>query len=111
MKHWGIQTDHALSGMDALNKLKTQQFDLILMDLQMPEMSGYETCAHIRSNPEFNHLHIPIIALTADVMPEIRERALAEGMNDYISKPFNPAELQTKLQFYLDAGKTRKADA
>lgn len=110
MKHWGIQTDYALSGIDALNKLKTHQVDLILMDLQMPEMSGYETCAHIRSNPEFNHLHVPIIALTADVMPEIRERALAGGMNDYLSKPFNPAELQAKLRYYLDAGKTLKAD-
>lgn len=101
IQHWGIETDKALSGTEALSKLKTQQYDLILMDLQMPEMSGYETCEHIRSNPEYNHLRIPIIALTADVMPEIRERAIAAGMNDYISKPFNPTELQTKLAFFL----------
>ncbi|MES2558418.1 MAG: ATP-binding protein [Bacteroidota bacterium] len=101
MSRWGVQSGHALSGMAALDKLKEEQFDLVLMDLQMPEMSGYEACAHIRSNPEYKHLTVPIIALTADVMPETKERALAEGMNDYLSKPFNPAELQEKLIFHL----------
>lgn len=110
IKHWGMKTDKALSGMEALAKLKTQQFDLILMDLQMPEMSGYETSTHIRSNPEFNHREVIIIALTADVMPEIRERAIAAGMNDYISKPFNPTDLRVKLTHYLNKGNIKKTD-
>jgi len=101
VNRWGLQTETATSGRAALTKLKEQQFDLILMDLQMPVMSGYETCAFIRSDPAYGHLHVPIIALTADVMTETRERAILHGMNDYISKPFNPEELHIKLLYYL----------
>ncbi|MES2778911.1 MAG: response regulator [Bacteroidota bacterium] len=101
VNRWGLHTETATSGKAALTKLREQQFDLILMDLQMPIMSGYETCAFIRSDPAYRHLNVPIIALTADVMSETRERAILHGMNDYISKPFNPEELHIKLLYYL----------
>jgi signal transduction histidine kinase/CheY-like chemotaxis protein/Tfp pilus assembly protein PilF len=107
LNRWGIHTDSAMSGMEALDTLKKKQFDLILMDLQMPEMSGYEACAIIRSNPAYCHINVPIIALTADVLPETKARAIAVGMNDYISKPFNPAELQIKLKHHLNRSGTK----
>lgn len=101
LSRWGAQIERALSGREALDMLKQQTFDLILMDLQMPEMSGYEVTQHIRSSAEYHHTNTPIIALTADVMSETRSNAIAAGMNDYISKPFSPDELYRKLLYYL----------
>ena len=74
--------------------LQEGSYDLILMDMQMPEMDGYEATRHIR---EALKLDIPIIALTAHAMSEEREKCIALGMNDYISKPFDPKELEAKI--------------
>lgn len=101
MKTWGLDVDSATSGREAYDKVLRNSYDLILMDLQMPEMDGYEASLLIRSLPEERYRHIPIIALTADVMPEVKEKAISAGMNDYISKPFNPRELYGKLAQHL----------
>ncbi len=93
-----IIVDIAESGNRAIEKLKQgKQFDAILMDIQMPEMDGYETTKIIRES--FKTL--PIIAMTANVMASDREKCIAAGMNDYISKPINVGQLFKTLSNWL----------
>ncbi|MDQ7091257.1 MAG: response regulator [Methylococcales bacterium] len=87
----GLIVDLAEGGQQALDKINQQPFDLVLMDLQMPEMDGYETCRQIRRNLKYQDL--PIIALTAHAMSDIKDKCLHAGMNDYASKPFKMNEL------------------
>lgn len=97
--NWGGKSQHAMSGKEAIEMLKTQTFHIVLMDLQMPDMDGYETTQHIRTFlPE-----VPIIALTADAMLETKTTVLESGMNDYITKPFNPQQLKGILEHYGNA--------
>ena len=91
----------ASNGLEVLEWLTKAQFDLVLMDVQMPEMDGYEATRHIRSQPEL--LNMPIIALTANAVAEGRERCLAVGMDDFIVKPINPEYLSIKLAQWLPA--------
>ena len=93
LQNWGANLDVAENGEIAVSKVKEKSFDLILMDLQMPVMDGYTATTTIRS---FNK-EIPIIALTASVMLEKKDKALELGMNDYILKPFDPNELHSKV--------------
>ena len=79
----------------ALELAESMDFDLILMDLQMPRMNGYDTTKAIRKIAR--HEHTPIIALTASAVLEVKEKALIAGMNDFVSKPFNPSELFLKI--------------
>jgi CheY-like chemotaxis protein len=71
------------------------------MDLQMPEMDGYETTQRIRSS-NTSYQNIPIIALSASAMLQIRDKALVIGMNDFVTKPFNPNELYAKMLNLLE---------
>lgn len=87
------------NGRLALDALHEEHFDFILMDIQMPEMDGFEATRNIRTNENFKKISdIPIIALTAFAMTGDRERCLEAGMNDYLSKPVNIAVLQDMLQ-------------
>ena len=72
-------------------------FDLILMDLQMPIMDGYEATEIIRSMKDTSKNKIPIIALTAAALSEVKKEVYASGMNDSVKKPFDPIELQKKM--------------
>ncbi|SDE04295.1 PAS domain S-box-containing protein [Dyadobacter soli] len=100
MRQWDIQYDLAENGLVALEKVQANDYDLVLMDLQMPEMDGYEATRHIRSLPDEKYQRLPIIALTASAMMDIKDIAFTVGMNDYISKPFSPAELYAKVASY-----------
>ena len=91
-KHGHILTV-ADNGVEALKIWRSQNFDLILMDMQMPEMDGIEATRHIRKQERESGDHIPIIAMTANVMPEDRQRCLAAGMDGYVSKPVNSEAL------------------
>jgi signal transduction histidine kinase/CheY-like chemotaxis protein len=82
----GYQTDVAANGADALGMIERTQYDAVLMDCQMPEMDGYEATKLIRKS-ETSRRHLPIVAMTADALSGDRERCLAAGMDDYISKP------------------------
>lgn len=93
LKRWGVILSVSQNGMEAIEKVHKNKFDLILMDLHMPDLDGYQTTQEIR---KFN-TEIPIFALTADAFSDTRTRALASGMNDFISKPFNPDELYNKI--------------
>ena len=100
MKQWDIEYDVAENGLIAYETVQQNDYDLILMDLQMPEMDGYEATAKIRYLPHPKYASLPIIALTASAMLDIKDIAFRVGMNDYISKPFTPAELYTKIAAY-----------
>ncbi|HRG57623.1 MAG TPA: ATP-binding protein [Bacteroidia bacterium] len=94
LKKWNVIVESAINGKHALALLEKKEYDIILMDLQMPEMDGYETTELIRnpSSPVLNH-RIPIVAVSADAFTETKERALALGMNEFITKPINKTEL------------------
>ncbi|MGE5452103.1 MAG: MASE3 domain-containing protein [Acidobacteriota bacterium] len=87
----GMHVTVAASGQQALDQLATGLPDIVLMDVQMPEMDGYETTRRILAEPAWRHL--PVIAMTAHAQPSDRERSLAAGMKDHVTKPFEPKEL------------------
>jgi len=87
----GHDVDVAENGRVALERVRATRYDMVLMDIQMPEMDGYEAADRIREIPECRDL--PIVALTAHVLADERERCLAHGMNAYLSKPFKAFEL------------------
>ncbi len=110
LKNKEIKVDVANNGMVALEKIKSMDYDLVLMDLQMPEMDGYEAAAKIRSFKERYFQEIPIIALTASTMSEVRRRVLESGMNDYISKPFVPDTFYNCLYKFIKKSPRNKLD-
>ena len=93
----GHRVDVANNGIEALAALKNASYDMVLMDMQMPEMDGYEATAEIRKMaPEYREL--PVIAMTANAMKGDREKCIAAGMDDYISKPVKPKGLLEMVQ-------------
>jgi CheY-like chemotaxis protein len=100
MKQWDVECDVAENGEIALMLVQTNNYDMVLMDLQMPEMDGYQTTMAIRQLPGAKYKDLPIIALTASAMLEIQDKAFTVGMNDYVSKPFNPNDLHRKIAAY-----------
>jgi len=102
LKKFGVQVDLAGNGEEALNSLETLPFDLVLMDCQMPVMDGYEATKQVRhAESKVLNREIPIIAMTANSMAGDREKCLAVGMNDFISKPINPNKVQEALKRWL----------
>jgi PAS domain S-box-containing protein len=100
MNQWGVDYDIAPNGLIAYELVQTSHYDLVLMDLQMPEMDGYKATQEIRKLEGRKYADLPIIALTASAMIDIKDMAFAVGMNDYISKPFNPRDLYSKIAAY-----------
>ena len=98
LKDWGFKYTICSNGKNALDNLKSNTYDLILMDIQMPELNGHETAEHIRRKLK---LELPIIAMTAHAMPGEKEKCLRVGMTDYISKPINEIELFNMITNYL----------
>lgn len=99
--------DIANNGKEALDKIALAKFDLILMDVQMPILDGLKATQKIRELERSTGTHIPIIAVTANAFPEDREKCIAAGMDDYISKPFDPAILITKIKENLNIVKVK----
>ncbi len=87
------QVETTINGIGVLRALESMTFDIILMDIQMPEMDGFEATVAIRKTERLTGEHVPIIALTAHAMSGDRERCLAAGMDGYISKPIQPTAL------------------
>ncbi|MCP3940092.1 MAG: AAA family ATPase [Desulfobacteraceae bacterium] len=102
----GINISIAGNGIQCLEKIKKGDFEIVLMDIQMPEMDGYEATRQLRESGS----GLPIIAMTARAMPGEREKCLAMGMNDYISKPINPPDLYSKLLKWIVPGKNIRFD-
>ncbi|MCI1025337.1 response regulator [Pseudomonas putida] len=95
----GCQVQLATQGAEALELLAREEFDLVLMDCNMPVMDGYEASQRIRQSGHWPEL--PIVALTANAMPEERERCRAAGMNDYLAKPFRREELLALVDHWV----------
>jgi CheY-like chemotaxis protein len=102
LQKYELDADVVTDGQQALDRLRERgesYYKLILMDMEMPIMDGYAATQEIRRDSRFDEL--PIIAMTAHAMKGDRDRCLAAGMNDYISKPINPALLYEALAKYL----------
>jgi signal transduction histidine kinase/CheY-like chemotaxis protein len=94
LERWNTKVDTAENGRVAIEKIKANQYHVVLMDLHMPEMNGYEACKEIMVlKPK-----LPVIALTASAMLNIRDKAYEVGMIDYVTKPFEPNELYEKIR-------------
>jgi len=96
LKNWQTYTETAENGLVAIEKLKNEWFDVVLMDVQMPLMDGYETTKAIR-NMEAPKNTVPIVALTANATKIDVEKCISSGMNDFLPKPFTPDDLYRKL--------------
>ena len=107
---WGMIPDYAVNGKIALEMLAEKEFDLVMMDLQMPVMDGYEASRRIRLSPKPALKNIPIIALTASALLDVEKEVHEAGMNGWMAKPFRPNELFQKIQSvmkvnaYLNSG-------
>ena len=99
LQNFGFYPELAENGRIAVERLKTETYDVILMDLQMPEMDGYQATQHIRTVLKIN---TPIIAMTAHSLVGEKDKCIAVGMNDYIPKPFSPNELFTKITAFAN---------
>jgi len=99
----GLKAEVVTNGLEVLAAIKKNQYDLILMDCQMPEMDGYTATEEIRRLEEAQHVHypVPIVALTAHALKNDRERCIMSGMNDYVSKPIKIKTLKAVLELWL----------
>jgi len=95
----GLEVETAGNGREAVEKVQTQRYDLVLMDVQMPEMGGIEATRAIRALPQFGA--VPIVAMTANAFDDDRRACLAAGMNDFVAKPVDPANLYRTLLRWL----------
>jgi CheY-like chemotaxis protein/HPt (histidine-containing phosphotransfer) domain-containing protein len=108
----GYRADAVANGQEAVTALATVPYDLVLMDVQMPEMNGLEATRAIRdSQAKVLRQDIPIVAMTAHALKGDRDKCLEAGMNDYISKPVTTSALKEILEKLLGSGKSRKASA
>ncbi|NRF40609.1 response regulator [Pedobacter foliorum] len=101
MQKWGLHIDCAWTGTEAVEKVIENHYDLVLMDLEMPKMDGFEATKVIRSIADDKFKQLPIIALTASLLTEISKQILEAGIDDYVAKPFSPTELHAKIRLHL----------
>jgi CheY-like chemotaxis protein len=99
----GYKVSIAGDGQAALSVLEKERFDVVLMDIQMPGMDGFEATAAIRENEQLTGEHIPIIAMTAHALKGDQERCIAGGMDAYITKPIRTAELYAAIEKFVSA--------
>jgi CheY-like chemotaxis protein len=99
---WGLQVTIANHGKEAVELiLHNKHYNLVLMDLNMPEMDGYEATAYIRSLNDPYFKNIPILAFTASSLADSKEKAQQLGMTDFLAKPLNPQEMYSKINQYM----------
>jgi CheY-like chemotaxis protein len=98
LQNFGVEVITADDGQQGVDKIKSEDFDLVLMDVQMPVMNGYESTAAIRAMG----MHLPIIGLTANVYKEDIEKCIESGMNAHLGKPFTELTLFNELKKWLD---------
>ncbi|GAB3930379.1 PAS domain-containing hybrid sensor histidine kinase/response regulator [Mucilaginibacter myungsuensis] len=101
LERWKVICDCAVNGLIALEKVQQKDYDLVLMDLQMPVMDGYQATTAIRALGG-KYKTLPILALTASALLDKREEVMAKGLTDFVSKPFKPEELYDKICFYVN---------
>jgi len=96
---FGYELTEAITGEDGLTAAETERPDLILMDIQLPGIDGYETTRRIKANPALSH--IPVIAVTSYALSGDDVKALAAGADAYVAKPFSPRAMLAKVREYL----------
>lgn len=102
LKRFGFgQVDTAGNGRDALQKLEQRSYDLVLMDIQMPGMDGYEVTRQLRGSGKDSTRNVPVIALSGDASDKEKAKAADAGMNDYVPKPYTPQELKEVIARHL----------
>lgn len=101
LENLGLAADIANNGVEALVLAERQDYDIVLMDCQMPVMDGYDATANLREREKGSGRHLPIIALTANAMEGDRQKCLAAGMDDYLTKPYTLDQLETVLRHWL----------
>ncbi|NML68986.1 response regulator [Chryseobacterium sp. RP-3-3] len=99
LKSRGYQIESCTMAQEAIQILKEHAIDIILMDMMMPEMDGYEAIRMIRNTPSMSE--IPVIAVTAQAMPEDRQKCIDAGAQDYVSKPIDVDQLMTAIEKFL----------
>ncbi|MEM7552173.1 MAG: PAS domain S-box protein [Bacteroidota bacterium] len=97
LTRWGMHVDIVDNGQEGIELLRSKKYDAILLDLQMPELDGYAIAKIIRSHPSKYFQNIPILAISASTSKDVIEKALNAGMNDFLSKPYKPSELFSKV--------------
>ncbi|MEQ9468063.1 MAG: ATP-binding protein [Ekhidna sp.] len=100
LTRWGVEVDIANHGKEALEQVVSKKYDVILMDVRMPVMDGYEATMNIRSMDDEYFKTVPIIALTASTLAESRTKMESSGMNEIVSKPFDPRQLFEKVSLF-----------
>jgi CheY-like chemotaxis protein len=103
LRKWGMQVVISNDGAEAVAQICSKAFQLVLMDIQMPVMDGFESTSRIRAMDDLYFKTVPIIACTASSMISVQEMAVEKGMNDFITKPLEIEELQIKINKYLPA--------
>ncbi len=103
----GYEVVTALDGEEALAKVKSEQPDLIVLDIMMPKLDGYETCRILKSDPEVKH--IPVILLSAKGRNVDQQMGFQVGADDYITKPFSPRKLVERIKLILGQPSTQRA--
>ena len=103
LHHWGMEATIANNGAEGVAQIATKAFDLVLMDIQMPEMDGFEATRLIRGMDDLYFKTVPILAFTASGLVEVQKRADENGMTDFIAKPLVLEELQNKIDKYISA--------
>ncbi len=107
-KNWNVEWDLAENGLIAVEKINANDYDLVLMDLQMPELDGFRAIEIVRAQPSEKHQKLPIIALTASASIADKERSSRLGLNGYVTKPFKPKQLHEILFGYYAAKEGRR---
>ncbi|WP_417600604.1 PAS domain S-box protein [Owenweeksia hongkongensis] len=105
LKQWGVECQFASDGQQAIAEAKKTKYDIILMDMQMPLINGYEATQEIRNNEKNPNCRTPILALTASALLDEKEKALGVGMDGHLTKPFTPDQLLNYLILHLGKSK------
>ena len=101
----GYSLVEARNGLEALAKAEYEEIDLVLLDINLPDIDGYEVARRLRANPKPSLAVVPIIAITANALKGDAEKALNAGCNLYMSKPINLQELWTRVETFMSATK------
>ncbi len=99
----GYQLSGAATGLDGVSAAEQNEIDLILLDINLPDIDGYEVAKRIRSSSKHNLAYVPIIAITANALKGDAEKALSSGCDVYMSKPINIRELWARVEAYVPA--------
>jgi PAS domain S-box-containing protein len=105
-RRWGVKYDVANNGKEAVDMVSKKIYDMVFMDLQMPEMDGYQATREIRQMNDSYFKKLPIVALTASALTSMRDKVMASGMTDFMTKPFQPEDLQQIILKYTSPEKS-----